>query len=461
VTVGAGSTSQTITFNPLPNVTYGASPITLGASASSGLAVSYSVTGPATLNGSTLTITGMGQVTVTASQPGNATYAAASPVPQSFTVAPAVLTVTANNASRAYGAANPTFTYSIAGYVNGDPPSVVSGTATAYTTATATSAAGTYPITFLLEKLTAANYTFTYVNGTLTVVTPLFTIAATPVNIAPGATSGNISTITVTPSGGFTGDVTLTAAVTSSPTGSVDAPTFDFRSTSPVNIKGTGSAPAAVTVLTTAPAASALAYHVRPGVRWLPAGGAALACILLIGIPARRRRWQSMLAMLLLLVALGSSVFACGGGGSTTTTTTQTNPTKTTPTVTVSCPTSVTTAQTFSVTVAVSGGSGNATPTGSVTLVSGSNSSAAQTLSNGSATISIPAGSLAVGTYSFSAAYAPDSASSSTYNSASGSGSVNVTAPPDPGTTPGPYTVTVTGTSGSITATNTFTLTVQ
>jgi subtilase family serine protease len=461
VTVGGGSTSQTITFSPLPNVTYGANPITLGATASSGLTVSYAVTGPATLSGSTLTITGMGQVTVTASQVGSGTYAAATPVAQSFTVAPAVLTVTAANASRAYGAANPTFTYSITGYVNGDSSAVVSGTATEFTTATATSAAGTYPITFLNKALTAANYTFTYVNGTLTINAPLFTLSATPVSIAPGASSGNISTITVTPSGGFTGNVTLAAAITSSPTGSVDAPTFDFRSSSPVNITGTDSGTAAVTVLTTAPATSAQVYPARAGVRWLPAG-AALACILLFGIPARRRRWQSMLGMLLLLVALGSSVFACGGGSSTGTTTTQINPTRTTPTVTVTPSAStVTTAQAFTVTVAVSGGTGGATPTGSVTLANGSNTSAAQTLSNGSVTVNVPAGSLAVGSYTFSAVYTPDSASSSTYNSASGSGSVTVTVPPDPGTTPGPYTVTVTGTSGTITATTTFTLTVQ
>jgi hypothetical protein len=131
--------------------------------------VSYTVTGPATVSGSTLTITGAGTVTVTASQTGNTNYAAATPVSQSFTVAPAALTVTANNASRAYGAANPVFGYTITGFVNTDTSSVVSGTATETTAATTTSAAGTYPITFTTHSLTAANYTFTYVSGTLTV----------------------------------------------------------------------------------------------------------------------------------------------------------------------------------------------------------------------------------------------------------------------------------------------------
>jgi hypothetical protein len=57
----------------------------------------------------------------------------------------------------------------VTGFVNGDTVSVVSGTATLTTAATGTSAPGTYPITFATEGLTATNYSFTYVPGTLTV----------------------------------------------------------------------------------------------------------------------------------------------------------------------------------------------------------------------------------------------------------------------------------------------------
>ena len=61
--------AQTITFPTLASpVIYGASPVTLNATASSGLTVSYTVSGPATLSGSTLTFTGAGTVVVTASQ---------------------------------------------------------------------------------------------------------------------------------------------------------------------------------------------------------------------------------------------------------------------------------------------------------------------------------------------------------------------------------------------------------
>jgi hypothetical protein len=116
---------------------------------------------------------------------------------------------------------------------------------------------------------------------------------------------------------------------------------------------------------------------------------------------------------------------------------------KTTPTVTVTPQSaSITTVQAVAVTVAVSGGSGNPTPSGSVTLSSGSYVSAAATLSNGSATINILAGSLATGSDSLTAAYTPDSTGSSTYNSATGSGAITVTK--------ATATVTVTPASSSI-----------
>jgi hypothetical protein len=82
-----------------------------------------------------------------------------------------------------------------------------------------------------------------------------------------------------------------------------------------VSITGTNSGTATLTISTTA-ATSALLYNPEHhGFPWHTEGGAALACILLIGIPARRRRWRTMLGMLALLVTLSGGVLACGGGG--------------------------------------------------------------------------------------------------------------------------------------------------
>jgi len=146
-------------------------------------------------------------------------------------------------------------------------------------------------------------------------VPPGLTLAGTAVSLSPGATTGNTSTITVTPSGGFTGSVALTAAVTSSPVGAQYPPTLSFGSTSPVSIIGTAAGTATLTITTTAATNSSLAYPKGTGVPWYVAGGATLACLLLFGLPARRRRWRTLLGMLTLLVALIVSVMACGGGG--------------------------------------------------------------------------------------------------------------------------------------------------
>ncbi len=80
--------AQTITFGALPDATDGDAPITLGATADSGLPVSYQVlSGPATVQDNVLTITGAGIVTVEASQAGDGVnFAAATPVDQAFTV---------------------------------------------------------------------------------------------------------------------------------------------------------------------------------------------------------------------------------------------------------------------------------------------------------------------------------------------------------------------------------------
>jgi hypothetical protein len=79
-----GGAPQTIVFPALYNFTHGTT-VSLLATASSGQNIIYMAMGPATVSGSLLTITGTGSVTVTASQAGNANYAAATPVSQSFT----------------------------------------------------------------------------------------------------------------------------------------------------------------------------------------------------------------------------------------------------------------------------------------------------------------------------------------------------------------------------------------
>jgi hypothetical protein len=109
VTVTVATESQTISFTaPTSPVTYGVAPITLSATASSGLPVTFSVvSGPASISGSTLTITGAGTVVVAADQAGNANYSAATQVTQSIVVNQATQTIsfTAPTSPVTYGVA--------------------------------------------------------------------------------------------------------------------------------------------------------------------------------------------------------------------------------------------------------------------------------------------------------------------------------------------------------------------
>ncbi|MEM1320812.1 MAG: LamG-like jellyroll fold domain-containing protein [Bacteroidota bacterium] len=79
---------QAITFGQLSNKLTTDMPFELEASASSNLPVSFSVvSGPATINGNTLTLTGQaGEVKVQASQGGNATFSAAEDIVNTFQV---------------------------------------------------------------------------------------------------------------------------------------------------------------------------------------------------------------------------------------------------------------------------------------------------------------------------------------------------------------------------------------
>ena len=90
------ATPQTITFTaPATPIVYSATPITLSATASSGLPVTFSVkSGPATVSGNALTLTGVGTVVIAADQAGNSTYSAATEVTQSIVVTQASQTIT-------------------------------------------------------------------------------------------------------------------------------------------------------------------------------------------------------------------------------------------------------------------------------------------------------------------------------------------------------------------------------
>jgi hypothetical protein len=146
-----------------------------------------------------------------------------------------------------------------------------------------------------------------------------FTISATPVVIAaPGATTGNTSTVTVTPGGNFVGAVALSCALSASPGGAQDPPSCVIPSS--VNITGTSAVTATMTINSTAASSgTASSAMVRPFPdrrRWLAgSGGAVLLGIALVGIPAPGRRRRSLLGCVFVL-ALCGILAGCHGKGS-------------------------------------------------------------------------------------------------------------------------------------------------
>ncbi len=94
--LGTTLQSQTITFGALSNKAFGTAPFTVSATASSGLAVGFASTTSTicTVSGSTVTLVAVGTCTIQATQSGNANWAPATPVNQSFQVTQGNQTIT-------------------------------------------------------------------------------------------------------------------------------------------------------------------------------------------------------------------------------------------------------------------------------------------------------------------------------------------------------------------------------
>ena len=157
------------------------------------------VSGTALGSSTATSTTGVGSVAIMG---GTGTLSASnydfSPVDGTLTIGKAHLTVTADNQARLYGGANPTFSETISGFVNGEDVGVVSGTALGSSTATSTTSVGSATIVANAAGLSANNYDFSEVNGILT-ITAVFppVIILNNLNINPVATisGGSVTSI--------------------------------------------------------------------------------------------------------------------------------------------------------------------------------------------------------------------------------------------------------------------------
>ena len=176
-------------------------------------------------------------------------------------------------------------------------------TATLTAASTSSTTAGAYLITV---TGTSAGITQTAtVNVTVSAPQPSYALTnGAGISVSPGATTGNTSIITVTPSNGFTGTVVLACAFTTN--ASTDPATCSL---SPASVDITsGALTSTLTINTTA--ATSAKNEVKK-LFWPSAGGVAVASLLFFLTPRRRRNWLAFLG--LLVVSAGLAGMGCGG----------------------------------------------------------------------------------------------------------------------------------------------------
>ena len=156
---------QTISFAALPAKTWGDADFNPGATASSGLPVTYSSsnTSVATIINNTIHITGVGTTTIWATQPGSQSYSAASAKKATLVVGKASLTVIATDTFKTYGEENPSFALSFAGFVNGQSVADIDMLPAVATTVDTYTYAGMYELT--PQGGSDNHYQFAYQSG--------------------------------------------------------------------------------------------------------------------------------------------------------------------------------------------------------------------------------------------------------------------------------------------------------
>jgi hypothetical protein len=341
--------TSTVNFNPpLPtNVTYGVAPLTLKATTTTssgtvtGQTVSFHVdSGPATVSGNVLTITGAGTVVVEVDADANGTYAASTAtstlavlqaasqlaLTASATQAPvgSSVTLTATATSTA-GMPTGTVTFLAGGATLGTGTLNAQGVATLAVT---TLPVGSNTITATYPGDTNFSGSQAQLSGTIVVGTPGFAMISSTVSLSvqPGST-GNL-TLTLTPAFGYTGTLFLACG------GMPGASTCAFQPAT-VQFDGSGN-PVQVTVTMQIASAQMLwrrttVAELRPliplgslpvfpaMILWFPETDD-LSDVQLAGIQPEPRsprsgssRWLRIGMLLILGMGLLGMLFGCGG----------------------------------------------------------------------------------------------------------------------------------------------------
>ena len=238
-----------------------------------------------------------------------------------FTLAPSPMSISVAQG----GSGTSTITVTGVGGYSGNVTLAAAGLPTGVTSSFAAgSGAGTQVLTITAStsaQVTSSPVTIT-VTGTSGILSAMTSISlsiipqpsfaagsggTTSMTVVPGSTTGNTGTISIAGTNGFTGSVGLSCKVTTSLTNVSDLPSCSLNPAS-VTISGTAAQTSTLTVTTTA---ASSAENNEKDLFW-PTGGTALALVVLIAVPRRRRNWLGMAGMFLLCLAIGS--VGCGGG---------------------------------------------------------------------------------------------------------------------------------------------------
>ena len=197
------------------------------ASLSTGPTLSTTATSASNVSGSPYSITASG---------ASGSNYAISYVGGNLTITQAPLTITANNQTKAYGAALPTLTASYTGFVNGDTSASLTTGPTLSTTTTSASNVSGSPYSITASGAVDGNYSIGYVAGNLTLTPVSLTITANNQTKVYGAP---LPTLTASYTGLVNGDTA--ASLTTQPTLTTTATAASGVAGSPYSITASGA----------------------------------------------------------------------------------------------------------------------------------------------------------------------------------------------------------------------------
>ncbi len=201
---------QTITFADPTDLTYGDfATFSVAPTADSSLLVSIGTSGACSKAGFLVTVTGAGTCTITATQTGDAIYAAATPVVQSVTISPRAVTVTAASVTKEYDT-----TTSSAG-----TPTLTAGSLAFFESATysQTYVSSDVGVGIVIESASSldsnANYAVTHVDGSGDITPASLTATAVAADKEYDGNTTTTAAVSVTPLAGDTVTATYTTAI--------------------------------------------------------------------------------------------------------------------------------------------------------------------------------------------------------------------------------------------------------